>query len=143
MAANSKQKIVFHSKYCERSIGAAEFITELICEKIAIRERKPLSTNFWLNSFWTPIYKKQLHIAKSLITIYPYQAIINALKNPKSEKIYSLGMATSLDPIILEEIKKYEILSQKKTIDSNTSIEQPRSQCKTNKSIIGKLRNLE
>lgn len=143
MTKASKTKVL-RSKYSTDLVSAAEYITELICEKIAVKERKPLSTKFWMNSFWQPIYKRQLHIAKSLLKLYPYQVIIAALKNEKSQKIYSLGMATSLDPIIQEELQKYKNLLNKETIVvEDNSIEKPRAQQNKQVSIINKLRNLD
>lgn len=143
MSRTPKNKIL-QSKYSVDLVTAEEYITELICEKIAVKERKPLSTKFWLNVYWHPIYKRQLHIAKSLLKLYPYQVIIAALKNEKSQKIYSLGMATSLDPIIHEEMQKYKgLLSKETIIVENQQVEKPRPQQNIKTSIITKLRNLD
>jgi len=130
------------SKYSNgKSVTAAQYITELICENKAKKDGKDLHFKFWTNKEWASYYKNQIATANKLVIKYDDQAIVRALKSKKAEKIYSLR-APHLIPMIEYE---QSILEKENTILSK---EYDRSKDKkyrnnTTKSIISKLKELE
>lgn len=89
-----------------KTVTAAQYITELICERKARSEArgKDLPTRFWLLDKWAKYYKQQIPSANKLLKIYSDIAIIKALNQPKAKYIYSLR-APHLIPIIEEQEK--------------------------------------
>lgn len=112
MTTNKK----YLSKYSNgKSVSAAQYITEIICEHKAIKDRKDLHYRFWTTPYWNKFYKDQIASAIKLLKSYDVEDIIGALKDNRGQKIYSLR-APFLKPII-EEIsqtnkKKNQILSK-------------------------------
>jgi len=93
----------YPSKYSNgKMVSAAQFITEIICENKAIREKKDLHYKFWTNKEWAQFYKSQIASAHKLLKTYTANAIAKALKNTKARNIYSLR-APHLIPIIEQE----------------------------------------
>ena len=81
----------FPSKYSNgKSVNAAQYIAELICERIAKRTKRDLHYRFWVNSDWEKEYKGQLAASYKLLKKYDVKAIINALQTSGGSKIYSL-----------------------------------------------------
>lgn len=101
------------SKYSnDKEVSAAQYITELICEKRAQQQKKDLHYRFWLNKEWSNYYKNQIGSANKLLCKYSSEAIVAALKNNKAKNIYSLR-APHLPPIIEDEEQK---LSQQNVV---------------------------
>jgi len=134
----------YFSKYSnDKTVTAAQYITEIICENKAKNEGKDLHFRFWTNKEWSAYYRNQIATANQLVQKYPEKAIINALKNKKAEKIYSLR-APHLVAIIEQEMDILE------TTNTELSKDYDRSEQKTFKksaeqknSIISKLKELE
>jgi hypothetical protein len=132
------------SKYSNgKTVSCAQYITELICEKMAQKDKKDLHYKFWLSAQWQQYYRNQIGSAHKLIKKYDGQAVIRALVNPKSAKIYSLR-APHLIPIIEEEQTKLA------TENTTLSLKIERKENivfgeanKKSKSIISKLKDLE
>jgi hypothetical protein len=105
------------SKYSNgKSVSAAQYITEIICEHLAKKDKKDLHYRFWLNKEWASFYKSQIFTANKLLKTYSPKAIINALKTTKAQKIYSLR-APHLVAIIQQEQEKLEKQKDEKVID--------------------------
>jgi hypothetical protein len=145
-----QQKILFidqmankyPSKYSQTTVSAAQYVTELICEKKALIEKKDLHYRFWLNNEWSKFFRNQIASANKLIKQYGDKAVVRALSNPKSKNIYSLR-APHLKPII--EYEKLQLESENtqlsKTIDRNPKTNFRQST--TSKNIISKIRDLD
>jgi hypothetical protein len=137
----SNQK--YPSKYSNgKDVSAAQYITEIICEKKAKREGKDLHYRFWINKEWAAFYRNQIASANKLIKQYKQLAIIKALKNPKAEKIYSLRA-----PHLIAIIEQEERILESKNNDLSLHLERKenisynKNRNKTN--IISKLKDLE
>ena len=135
----------YPSRYSDgKKVTAAQYITELIYEKRAVKDKKELPNNFWKLPQWAKIYKSQIFAAYGLLKIYDEVAIIKALKSKKSFNIYSLR-APHLDDIIKEEQRQLELDKNKpKTAElkrTNTS-SKPREH-KARQTKLGKLRELD
>ena len=93
----------YPSKYSNgKEVSAAQYITELICEKRAKSLGKDLHYRFWLNKEWSLYYRNQIASANSLLKKYNEISIIRGLNNTKAYNIYSLR-APHLIPIIEQE----------------------------------------
>jgi hypothetical protein len=93
----------YPSKYSNgKSVTAAQYITELICEKMAKKDKKDLHYRFWVTPELEKYYRNQIASAHALLKKYSDTAVIRALNNPKTEKIYSLR-APHLPAIIEQE----------------------------------------
>jgi len=139
------QKIMdkYISKYSNgKPVSAAQYITELICENKAKKDKLDLHYRFWTSKSWSLFYRNQIASANKLVEKYDAKAIIAALKHKDAAKIYSLR-APHL-PAIIEKMQQEigsqnTVLSQKFDRSDKTSI---RPQQKT-KNIISKLEELE
>ena len=106
-------KSVYPSRYSNgKSVTAAQYITELICEKKATLAGGELPQKFWEQPKWKSFFRQQIMIANSLLKIYEPTSVIRALQSFEAKKIYSLS-APFLDPIIRAEQSKIEVQAQK------------------------------
>lgn len=133
----------YPSKYSNgKQVSAAQYITEIICEKMAQRKKKDLHYRFWISPQWSKFYRNQIASAHKLLKQYPDNAIVKALNNPKADRIYSLR-APHLPAIIEYEVKqldaKNDILSIELT--RNTGVNFKQNRLRSN--ILSKLRELE
>lgn len=132
----------YPSKYSNgKTVSAAQYITEIICENKAKIEKKDLYFKFWTNKEWARFYRDQIATANKLIKIYPEKAIIKALCNPKSSRIYSLR-APHLIPIIEQE--KGILDTQNSVLSKEYNREDKKfDNHKKSKSILSKLKELD
>lgn len=81
----------YPSKYSNgKEVTAAQYIVEMICERIAKRNKKDLHYRFWMSKEWEKEYKGQIASAHKLLQKYDFSDIVNALKSTDGIKIYSL-----------------------------------------------------
>jgi hypothetical protein len=131
------------SKYSNnKTVSAAQYITELICERKAAKDKKDLHYRFWLSKEWSIFFRNQIATANKLVKQYPDKAIVNALLTDQGKKIFSLR-APHLPSIIEQEEAKLSQQNQTMTkqIDRKTDITYSKS--KLNKGIISRLKELE
>lgn len=82
---------MYPSRYSNgKNVSAAQYITELICEHKANIEKLDLHYKFWINKEWSKYYRDQIATANKLLKKYSPKAIIRALNDKKSDRIYSL-----------------------------------------------------
>lgn len=102
----------YPSKYSNgKTVSAAQYITELICEKMAKKDKKDLHYRFWVTPEWEKYYRNQIASAHALLKKYSDTAVVRALNNPKTERIYSLR-APHLPAIIEQEQRSLESENQ-------------------------------
>lgn len=136
----------YPSKYSNgKTVSAAQYITEIICEKRAKTLNKDIGFKFWTNKEWAAFYRNQISSANKLIKQYDEVAIIKALNNPQTSRIYSLR-APHLIAIIETEEQMLKSKNKKLTLDlerkeSATFNKKEFSQNK--KGIISKLKELD
>tara|TARA_Y100000385_G_scaffold246952_1_gene266622 strand:- start:773 stop:1207 length:435 start_codon:yes stop_codon:yes gene_type:complete len=89
------------SKYSnDKRVSAAQYITEIICEHKAKKEKKDLHFRFWQTSkYWEKYYRSQISTANKLLKAYSSKAIVDALNDRKAVRIFSLR-APHLNAII-------------------------------------------
>lgn len=132
------------SKYSnDKYVTEAQYITELICENKAKKDKKDLYFRFWTNKEWSLFYRNQIATANKLVKTYNPQAIVRALKTTEASKIYSLR-APYLIPIIQKEQLALENENQNLTKEYDRKTTKTFADNTNNKkSIISKLKELE
>jgi hypothetical protein len=109
----------YPSKYSNgKDVTAAQYITEMICERLAKKEKKDLHYRFWLSKEWEKQYKGQIGQANKLLKKYDAKDIINALLSKAGSKIYSLRA-----PHLCGIIDKYISSKPKQTTTQKKEIE--------------------
>jgi hypothetical protein len=131
------------SKYSNnKTVTAAQYITEIICENKAKKDGKDLHFRFWSSKEWSAYYRNQIATANQLVTKYPEKAIVNALKNKKAEKIYSLR-APHLIAIIEQEVLLLEAANKDLSKNYDRTETKTFKQNQNNKNILSKLKEIE
>lgn len=133
------------SKYSNNKlVTAQQYITELICEHKAQKDKKDLHFKFWTNREWSAFYRNQIATANKLLEKYSSQAIVEALKDDRTKKIFSLR-APHLIPIIEEHEKILESKNQKLSInfDRNTDKTYIKTDLSSKKNTLSKLKEIE
>ncbi len=138
MANERTQKNCYESRYGGGYINAANFLVELICEKIASKRKTKLPQKFWKHSDWTSTYKNQILHAHKLVKTYPVKVITEALKDYRAKKIYSLGARFILVPLIEEKLKSHQKIEYKKIEPMPQDIK-PRKKFSLNKKLTDEL----
>jgi hypothetical protein len=111
----------YPSKYSNgKEVTAAQYIVEMICERIAKKNKKDLHYRFWISPEWEKEYKGQIAAAHKLLKKYDFNTIVHALKSTEGSKIYSLR-APHLSDIIDKTalIRKQQPILQTKNIERN------------------------
>jgi hypothetical protein len=136
-------KNIYPSRYSNgKTVSAAQYITELICEKKAKQDKLDLHYRFWLTPIWSKYFRNQIASANALLKKYSAKAVIKALQDVRTDRIYSLR-APHLLPIIdqYEAVVESENQEFTKTINrsDNTSFRKPQNKSNA----ISKLRKLD
>ena len=133
----------YPSKYSNgKQVSAAQFITEIICERKAQMNREDLHYRFWIHKTWAAFYRNQIGSAHKLLKQFPAKAIIRALNTDSGRRIYSLRAPHLLDMIRKEE----EILQSENTnftLDINRKEDISYNKHQSKKNIISKLKDLD
>lgn len=134
----------YPSKYSnDKLVSAAQYITELICEKKAKLQKEDLHAKFWLTKKWAAYYRNQIATANKLVKKYNSKAIIRALNSQQAQKIYSLR-APHLVSIIEQEEGKLQTENTEISTVLDRSDKNTYRQIKTNsKSIFSKLQDID
>lgn len=145
MPENQSDKSRYSSRYGGGFISPAQYIAELMCERIASSKGKNLIVKFWNSPEWKKPFMVQLLAANSLLKLYKPQAIISGLR--RSPKTYTLH-AKWLDELFQEEeAKLIDFTSQESAVveevKDNIVVEKPRETFNQEKSKLAKLRELD
>lgn len=133
----------YPSKYSNgKTVSAAQYITEIICEKKAKIDKKDLHYRFWINPEWEKFYKDQIATAYKLLKKYSDTAIVRGLNNQKAERIYSLR-APHLPPIIEQEEQRIQNENQSLSLELKRSEKVTFGNKTVKSNIISKLKDLE
>lgn len=134
--------MTYPSRYSNgKSVSAAQYITELICEHKAKLDKLDLHYKFWINKEWAKYYRNQIGTANKLLTKYNAKSIIKALNDKRAEKIYSLRA-----PHLIAIIEQYDSVEEKTPVSNtiiNRSDDKTYRQHKKINNIISKLKELD
>jgi len=137
-------KNIYPSKYSNgKLVSAAQYITELICEKKAKQDKSDLHYRFWENPIWSKYFRNQIASANKLLKKYSAKAIIKALQDSKTDRIYSLR-APHLESTIdqYERQLAVENTDFTKTVERKSNKSYRKDNIKSN-SVISKLKELD
>lgn len=110
----------FPSRYGGGYITASNYITEVMCERLALKDGVgSLPHKFWNTPKWKKIYFQQLLIANSFLKMYSPTAILNTLR--RNPKCYSLR-ARWIDDQLKNE--QDELDKKKKQMEESVKKEQ-------------------
>lgn len=141
MIDNTKNKYV--SKYSNgKLVSAAQYITELICENKARKDKNDLHYRFWVSKKWSLYYRNQIASANKLLETYDAKAVIGALRDKQAEGIYSLR-APHLKPIIEKHADLIQNQNLELTIDIDRDEKKTYRQPSRPNNIISKLKELD
>ena len=133
----------YPSKYSNgKTVSAAQYITEVICENKAKQQGEDLHYRFWVSKKWAVYYRNQIASANKLLEKYSPEAIVKALKHDKAKKIYSLR-APHLIPIIEEQEKVLESQNTNLSISLDRKSDKTFSTSKSKNTILSKLKELD
>lgn len=138
-------KNTFPSRYSNgKTVSAAQYITELICENKAKTSKLDLHYRFWENKEWSAYYRNQIASAHALLKKFEPRAIIDALKDSRAARIYSLR-APHLKPIIEEKQNLLDKQNKEFTleVDDSKTEKTYRKEPAQKEGIFSKLRNLD
>jgi len=125
-----------------KTVSAAQFITEIICERKAQSTKQDLHYRFWLEKKWSAFYRNQIGSAHKLLKKYSSKAIIRALNTDQGRKIYSLRA-----PHLPAIIESQEQIIQQENTDLTLHIERKENISfgikNQSKNIISKLKDLD
>ena len=85
-------KAIYPSKYTDRKVTDAQYLTDEICERIARKEGKVLPYKYWNLSEWNNIYRRQIAAANKLLKDTDCLYIMSYLRSKRGQQIYSLGL---------------------------------------------------
>lgn len=88
VAKQRSKKSNYKSRYGGEYISAAQYLTELICEKRGEYEGNDLPAQFWRMDKWSRFFREQVGAANDLLSRYSDKAIIAAVG--KLKRLYSL-----------------------------------------------------
>ena len=133
----------YPSKYSNgKTVSAAQYITEIICERKAKINKQDLHYRFWVTKTWAAYYRNQIASAHKLLKTYSDTSIVKALNSKKAEKIYSLR-APHLIPIIEQEEKALSQRNQELSLDLDRTEKTVFRKERTTNNIISKLKGLD
>lgn len=101
------------SRYGDKKMAPHQYLAEIMCERIAERDKTPLPYKFWNIPKWRKIYVFQAIKASTLLQSYEFAVIMAALRNKKTYNVYSFGAMYLLQDVL--EIEKARINSQDRT----------------------------
>ena len=144
MAKKQTEKSKYPSRYSPNGwVHAAQYVTELICEKKAQTEKKELPLKFWELKEWLKFYRYQITLANKLIKEYGEHVVISSLNDKRMWKCYSLRSPFLKN--VLEEYKSKQEIAAKiaKSVEYDFSKKEKFDSSNKKKSIISKLKDLE
>lgn len=123
-----------HSKYLSKYappgeqlfIRGDQYLAELMCERQALRDKVYLKPKFWNEPAWTKEFRLQLKHAKYYLNLYSITAVLAALKHRKAAKLFSLGLKSVLEPLVVSEQARLDVTPTKVVTESIDVTERPR-----------------
>jgi hypothetical protein len=93
---------IYPSRYTDRKADAAQILAEIMCERMAQKDKVALQPKFWSTDRWRKIYAQQLRFAYSLLQLYEPAVVSHVLRVGQGKIAYSLG-APFLDALFAGE----------------------------------------
>ena len=91
-----------------------------MCIRKANKSGEILPDSYWNHPSWKTFFKQQITMAHALLRLYPYDAVLKALNDPKCKSIWSLGAKWLDDVIKIYDVKKEKVEETKIEVVSTT-----------------------
>ena len=103
------QKREYKSKYSDSLVSEAQYLTDLMCERIAKKNKETLVRQYWKDVFWKKQFQRQVVAANALLKEFTCKEIVDALNSPRGKGIYSLGLKKPLIETIMNNRKNKDV----------------------------------
>lgn len=100
----------YKSAHSFEQVKPAQYLAEIMCIRMARKNKETLPVKFWNTPKWKMPYKQQIIAANALLKIYEPEHIIAAVNRKDCQWIYSLRFP-GLNQKILEEKDRIEKLN--------------------------------
>ncbi len=114
----------FQSRYGGGTVTPAQYIVEIICEKKAHAAKETLPNRFWDLATWDAFFRKWVRPANKCIKQFGAMSVVNALRDPRSGKRWSLYTEFMLG-LIKEHAKKIKEEEKRMSKNKDTVINTP------------------
>lgn len=133
------------SKYSnDKLVSAAQYITEIICERKAAKDKQDLHYRFWISKEWSKFFRNQIGSANKLLKQYSDKAIVAALLSSDGQKIYSLRAPHLPDMIVREQTRlDQQNQTMTKHLDRKNDIVFGSKNTQHHKNIISRIKDLD
>jgi hypothetical protein len=133
------------SKYSNnKPVSSAQYITEIICERKAAKDKQDLHYRFWISKEWSKFFRNQIGSANKLLKQYSDKAIVAALLSTDGQKIYSLRAPHLPDMIVREQTRlDQQNQTMTKHVDRKNDIIFGSKNTQSHKNIISRIKDLD
>ena len=114
MSKQRTEKSIFESSYGGGNITPSQYITEILCGKIAYKKGQELPNHFWKLPEWNKIFRQQIPAANKLLKKYSFFVILKALRDKRVWGLTSLRapfFIPILDECLKEETNRLKLLN--------------------------------
>ncbi len=127
MANERSEKSRFASRYTNGFVSAAQYLSEIMCERQSKKDNVHLPDKFWNDLVWKKDFLLQLKHANELLKTYSIDCILSVLKDRRAANVYSLGLRSVLIPL-LEKCAKLDLTATQESpkIETINTTEKPR-----------------
>jgi hypothetical protein len=134
------------SKYGGGYITKAQYLTECLCYLVARKNRQELCDQFWNGEAWKRFFIRQVGLANGLLKEYPYEVILDALRDKRCRRLESFGANFILKPVLNEYLGKYQMhkaLTVERPTAKPSTDEPTRKPFVYNKNILQRLKEID
>lgn len=136
----------YRSRLGQHWLGAAQFLAEGMCLRLAKRDRREIGDGFWNSEAWAKEFVLQTVHASKLLKDFSLEAIIAALKTTRGQKVYSLGLRSVIVPLAKLEQERLDRAAKAReeapVVEEAPASDSARPQIQTGNSILAKLKGL-
>lgn len=146
MGQNRTEKSPCLSKYGGGYITKAQYLTECLCYLVALKNRQKLCDQFWHGEAWKRFFIRQVGLANKLLQEYPYDVILDTLRDKRCRRLESFGANFLLRPVLDEYLDKYQMrqaLVVKRTTVKPSVDEPTRKPFMSHKNILQRLKEID
>lgn len=147
MAKNRSDSSKWESSYAPPGtiiyVSASQLLAERMCARQAKKAKQYLPPKFWNDTTWKKPFLLQLKHANDLLKLYPIGVILEAFKDYRLNKVFSLGLKSVIAPVCDEIQKKLALQPESSSaIVATDTNQKPRPQI-GQKNLISKLKDLD
>jgi len=95
----------YKSKYCHegKEVSAAQYLAELMCERVARQKNVELPDRFWQADKWNTIFRRHITQCLRLLKLFSEESVVKAFHDDRTKDFISFG-----NPLFKSIIRQYE-----------------------------------